>query len=118
MAVTHQSTHIGNVSGRVAAAGYGGGSKVWATENIALGHYSIDEIMAVWADEAHMYPVVIPAYCNMGAGVATSSDGWKYYVFQAAIPPQNLAGITNLWEILQQIPREAPTVGEQAGFPN
>ncbi len=84
MAANHMSTHIGNVSGRVAAAGYGGGSKVWATENIALGHYSIDEIMAVWADEAHMYPVVIPAYCNMGAGVATSSDGWKYYVFQAA----------------------------------
>ena len=92
MAANHMSTHIGNVSGRIAAAGYGGGAKVWATENIALGHYSIDEIMAVWADEAHMLPVVIPAYCNMGAGVATSSDGWKYYVFQAAYTAEKACG--------------------------
>ena len=84
MAANHLSSHIGNVSGRLAAAGYGGGSKVWATENIAVGHFSIDEIMAVWADELHMLAVVIPAYCNLGAGVARSSTGMTYYVFQAA----------------------------------
>jgi LysM repeat protein len=84
MAANHMATHIGNVSGRLAAAGYGGGAKVWGTENIALGHFSIDGIMSVWSDEAHMLPVVIPAYCNAGAGVAKSSDGTPYYVFQAA----------------------------------
>ena len=92
MAANHMATHIGNVSGRVAAAGYGGGSKVWATENIALGHFSIDQIMAVWADQAHMLPVVIPAYCNMGAGVAKSSDGTPYYVFQAAYTSAKACG--------------------------
>ncbi len=92
MAANHLATHIGNVSGRVAAAGYGGGAKVWATENIALGHYTIDEIMAVWADEAHMLAVVVPAYCSAGAGVARSADGIDYYVFQAAYTSQKACG--------------------------
>ena len=93
MAANHLATHIGNVSGRLAAAGYGGGAKVWGTENIAVGgHFTIDEIMSVWSDEAHMLPVVIPAYCNAGAGVATASNGWKYYVFQAAYTSANSCG--------------------------
>jgi uncharacterized protein YkwD len=37
MAAQQMSWHIGNVSGRLASAGYGGGSKVWATENFAVG---------------------------------------------------------------------------------
>lgn len=84
MAANNLSSHIGNVSGRIAAAGYGGGAKVWATENIAVGRFSLDEIMVVWSDDLHMLAVVIPAYCNVGAGVARSSNGTPYYVFQAA----------------------------------
>jgi LysM repeat protein/uncharacterized protein YkwD len=84
MAANQMSWHIGDVSGRLAAAGYGGGAKVWATENFATGNYSIDEIMLVWADESHMIPAVNPAYCHIGAGVASSSNGRKYYVLQAA----------------------------------
>lgn len=84
MAASNMSSHIGNVSGRLAAAGYGGGPKVYGTENFAIGYYSIDEIMAVWADEAHMLSVVIPAYCNVGAGTAKAANGMTYYVFQAA----------------------------------
>ena len=37
MAANNMSTHIGDVRGRIQAAGYGGGSKVWATENFAVG---------------------------------------------------------------------------------
>jgi LysM repeat protein/uncharacterized protein YkwD len=92
MAANHMATHIGNVSGRLQAAGFGGGSKVWGTENFALGHYSIDGIMGVWADEAHMLPVVQAAYCNAGAGVAKSSDGMSYYVFQAAYTSDKACG--------------------------
>ena len=44
----------------------------------------IDEIMAVWADPDHMRPAVNAAYCNVGAGMAQTSDGRIYYVLQAA----------------------------------
>jgi LysM repeat protein len=84
MAAKQMSWHIGNVSGRLASAGYGGGSKVWATENFAVGTLSIDEIMVVWSDASHMLPAVKAAYCHVGAGVAKSSSGRTYYVLQAA----------------------------------
>ena len=85
MAASQMSWHIGDVSGRLAAAGYGGGSKVWATENFAVGSSStIDQIMLTWSDDSHMIPAVNPAYCNVGAGVAKSPNGMTYYVLQAA----------------------------------
>jgi LysM repeat protein len=85
MAANQMSWHIGDVSGRLAGSGYGGGSKVWATENFAVGsNYTIDKVMLVWSDESHMLPAVNAAYCNVGAGVAKSSNGLTYYVLQAA----------------------------------
>jgi len=75
MAANQMSWHIGNVSGRLAAAGYGGGATVWATENFAVGNLSIDQIMVIWSDPSHMIPAVNPAYCNIGAGVAQASNG-------------------------------------------
>ena len=63
MAANNMSWHIGNVRGRLASAGYGGGGTVWATENFAVssGGMGIDEIMAAWADPDHMRPAVEPA---------------------------------------------------------
>lgn len=84
MAANNMSWHIGDVRGRIQAAGYGGGGQVWATENFAVGNMSIDEIMQVWADPDHMRPAVNPAYCHVGAGVARTSDGRYYYILQAA----------------------------------
>ncbi len=84
MAANNMSWHIGNVRGRLAAAGYGGGATVWATENFAVGRMGIDEIMQVWADPEHMRPAVIPSYCHVGAGVAQAADGRYYYILQAA----------------------------------
>jgi LysM repeat protein len=84
MAANNMSWHIGDVRGRIASAGYGGGATVWATENFAVGNMSIDEIMQVWADPDHMRPAVNPAYCHVGAGVAQAADGRFYYVLQAA----------------------------------
>ena len=76
MAANQMSWHIGNVSGRLQAAGYGGGAKVWATENFAVGtSFTIDQIMLVWADPDHMIPAVNPAYCHVGAGVAKAANG-------------------------------------------
>ena len=85
MAANQMSWHIGDVAGRLTAAGFGGGSKVWGTENFAVaGDASIDRIMLMWADDSHMIPAVNPAYCNVGAGTAKSSNGMTYYVLQAA----------------------------------
>ncbi|PWH16872.1 MAG: hypothetical protein DDG60_03440 [Anaerolineae bacterium] len=85
MAEQQMSWHIGNVRGRLAAAGYGGGATVWATENFAVGlSMTIDQIMAAWADPDHMRPAVEAAYCHVGAGVATAANGRTYYVLQAA----------------------------------
>ncbi len=85
MAANNMSWHIGDVRGRLQAAGYGGGATVWATENFAVGtSFGIDEIMVVWSDPSHMIPAVNPAYCNVGAGVAETGDGRIYYVLQAA----------------------------------
>ncbi len=85
MAANQMSWHIGDVDGRLAAAGYGGGAKVYGTENFAVGmNQSIDEIMVVWSDPSHMIPAVNPAYCHVGAGVAQAANGRTYYVLQAA----------------------------------
>ena len=84
MAASQMSWHIGNVRGRLASAGYGGGGQVWATENFAVGNLSLDEIMVVWSDASHMLPATNPAYCNVGAGVAKSGNGRTYYILQAA----------------------------------
>ncbi|MBI5962425.1 MAG: LysM peptidoglycan-binding domain-containing protein [Chloroflexi bacterium] len=86
MAANNMSWHIGDVRGRIAAAGYGNGGTVWATENFAVssGGMGIDEIMSVWADPDHMRPAVNAAYCHVGAGVAQASNGQIYYVLQAA----------------------------------
>jgi LysM repeat protein len=92
MAANQMSWHIGNVSGRLAAAGYGGGAKVWATENFAVGDHSIDEIMVIWSDASHMIPAVNPAYCDVGAGVARSANGRTYYVLQAAYTASHACG--------------------------
>ncbi len=84
MADTNATWHIGDAPGRIQAAGYGGGGKVYATENFAMGgNQTIDNIMVIWSDDDHMRPATGP-YCNVGAGVATSSSGNTYYVLQAA----------------------------------
>ncbi|HJS20653.1 MAG TPA: LysM peptidoglycan-binding domain-containing protein [Anaerolineales bacterium] len=86
MAANNMSWHIGDVRGRLAAAGYGNGGTVWATENFAVsgGGMGIDEIMAAWADPDHMRPAVNAAYCTVGAGAAQTADGRIYYILQAA----------------------------------
>lgn len=84
MASYGSCTHLGNVRGRVADAGYGGGSTVWATENIACGYTAtLGDIQGWWSDSAHMLPMVEPAYTDIGAGVY-QSGGMTYFVVHAA----------------------------------
>lgn len=84
MALNNIRGHIGDVKGRVMAAGYGGGSDAWATENWAMGPLTIDQLMSgPWADDSHMIPVVNPNYRHIGAGVA-EYNGNVYYIVHAA----------------------------------
>ena len=80
MAASNMSWHIGDVRGRIAAAGYGNGGTVWATENFAVGNMGLDQIMAVWADPDHMHPATTAEYCQVGAGTAQASGGRTYYI--------------------------------------
>ena len=80
------SWHIGDVKGRLAAAGYGGGATVFATENFAIASdgATIDQIMLMWADYDHMRTATSPNYCHVGAGTARASNGMTYFILQAA----------------------------------
>ncbi|MDR3575648.1 MAG: LysM peptidoglycan-binding domain-containing protein [Anaerolineaceae bacterium] len=86
MAASDSCAHIGNASGRVAAAGYGGGARVWATENIACGPTltSQQAVYSYWTDALHMLPMTEASYRSIGGGVAKSSSGWYYAVIEAA----------------------------------
>ena len=83
MAANHLNGHIGNVSGRIAAAGYGNGATVFATENWARGFTSLSQIMSAWSDDLHMIPATNPYLTDIGAGVATGPWG-PYYILHAA----------------------------------
>jgi LysM repeat protein len=92
MADTNATWHIGNPSGRIQAAGYGGGETVYATENFAMGgRQTLDNIMVIWSDFDHMRPATGP-YCNVGAGLATASNGTIYYILQAAYVASKACG--------------------------
>ncbi len=83
MAANHSNGHIGNVSGRIAAAGFGNGATVFATENWARGFTTLSQVMAAWADPLHMIPATNPNLTDIGAGVATGPWG-PYYILHAA----------------------------------
>ena len=88
MAASHMTWHIGNVSGRASSFGYNNYNTCFATENFTMGSAgtTISQIQASWSDATHMIPMQSSSYCHIGAGVATGSDGFVYYVVQAAYP--------------------------------
>lgn len=93
MAANHMLGHIGDVRGRVMAAGYGSGGSAWATENIMNGVLTAEEIvLQAWSDEVHSIPVSNPIYCDIGAGVAQSDDGQVFYVLHAAYTERKPCG--------------------------
>jgi len=85
MAANSSCAHIGGVDSRVAAAGFGGGAQVFATENIACGgSLTLNKmIYEYWADADHMIPMVNSYYTHVGAAVG-ENNGYYYYVLHAA----------------------------------
>ncbi|MBI9048128.1 MAG: LysM peptidoglycan-binding domain-containing protein [Anaerolineaceae bacterium] len=94
MAGIQMSSHIGGVSDRIQQAGYGGGVNVWATENIANGtNIPAEELIyVIWNDDLHNIPMMNPIYCDIGAGVATDSEGTSYFVVHAAYTEKRYCG--------------------------
>jgi LysM repeat protein len=85
MAQNGVCAHLGGARDRIAAAGFGGGATIFATENMACAtSATIGWIQQVWADDEHMYPMVKASYTHIGAGTYTASSGITYYVVHAA----------------------------------
>lgn len=85
MAANGVCAHIGGARERIAAAGFGGGATIFATENMACAtSANIGWLQGVWADAEHMMPMTDPAYTHVGAGTYTGTNGVTYYVLHAA----------------------------------
>lgn len=100
MAINGLRWHIGDVSDRIAAYGYGGGEKVFATENFAIGPVSLDTIAEWWSDEAHQYPSANPSYVHIGAGVCPYGDRIWYIVHAAYTSGTYVASTPNATQSL------------------
>ncbi len=95
--VTHSGAGGTRPKERAAAAGYGGGSAFFLSENIAGGYQmSVEEVIGMWqGDDPHLNTMLGAQYRDAGAGVAISGDT-VYYVLlagyvadgQAAPPPE------------------------------
>lgn len=90
MASQMATSHIGNMKGRIIAAGYGSGyssGSIWGTENFAVGQGSETAqqiVLGSWADDLHMIPMTNSYMCDIGVGVSATGSGSYYYVLHAA----------------------------------
>ncbi len=100
MAINGLRWHIGDVSDRIAAYGYGGGEKVFATENFAIGPVSLETIAEWWSDESHQYPSANPSYIHIGAGVCPYGDRIWYIVHAAYTSGTYVASTPNATQSL------------------
>lgn len=112
MAVDGLRWHIGDVSGRITQYGYGGGAKVFATENFAIGPVSMDTIAQWWSDEAHQYPSANPSYVHIGAGVCPYGDRIWYIVHAAYTSSTLLQYTPNPTNPTQSIFTSTPSVSQ------
>ncbi len=78
--VTHVGANGSRPKDRAIAAGFGGGSTVFVSENIAGGlDMSINSaIYNYWQDDLHLHTMLNPAALYIGAGMAKSGN-YVYY---------------------------------------
>lgn len=112
MAANGVCAHIGGARDRIAAAGFGGGATVFATENMACAaSATIADIQQWWADSVHMMPMNEARYTHIGAGAYTGSNGTTYYVLHAAYVGEGGAASVS------SSAAEVPAVAEQPSEP-
>lgn len=78
-AITHTGAGGSSPSDRAKAAGYGGGTRVFVSENIAGGtRMTAERAVTIWQGDApHLTTMLSTSYVDVGAGVAT--DGQLSY---------------------------------------
>jgi len=83
--VTHIGADGSRPRDRAAAAGYGGGSSFFISENIAGGtNLSVSEVIGWWqGDDLHLNTMLGASYAEIGAGVALVGD-FVYYTIDTA----------------------------------
>ncbi|HEY43372.1 MAG TPA: LysM peptidoglycan-binding domain-containing protein [Anaerolineae bacterium] len=87
---------------RAQAAGYGGGSRSFATENVAYGTASINTpefVVNMWqGDWGHLNAMISPDYEHIGVGFA-EANGYSWYVMMVGwVADDSYSGNTNLQE--------------------
>jgi LysM repeat protein len=83
--VTHIGADGSHPRDRAAAAGYGGGSYFFISENIGGGtNLSVAEVIVWWqGDDLHLNTMLGASYAEIGAGVAVAGD-FVYYTIDTA----------------------------------
>lgn len=81
--IGHDGPGGSSPNGRAQAAGYGGGSRSFATENAAHGTASIhtpELVVSMWqGDWGHLNAMISPEYEHIGVGFA-EANGYSWYV--------------------------------------
>jgi LysM repeat protein len=83
--ISHSGAGSSSPRDRAVAAGYGGGSAVVVTENIAVAQAAtaVDTIVySIWGDSLHMSTMLNSSYTHIGAGVSVAG-GQAYYALKA-----------------------------------
>jgi len=92
--LTHTGKGGSSSGDRAVAAGYGGGAKVYVTENIYGGRNATPEIAVNWwkNDATHLNTMISPSYTDIGVGIA-EGNGVVYYTmdvgYVSGSPAQN-----------------------------
>jgi LysM repeat protein len=83
--VTHIGADGSHPRDRAAAAGYGGGSSFFISENIGGGtNLSVAEVIGWWqGDDLHLNTMLGASYAEIGAGVSVAGD-FVYYTIDTA----------------------------------
>lgn len=83
--VTHTGAGGSRPADRAAAAGYGGGARVFISENIYGGRNASPQQAVTWwqGDAPHLNTMLSGNYVDVGAGVAVGSNGVVYYTLDA-----------------------------------
>lgn len=83
--ITHTGAGGSRPADRAAAAGYGGGARVFVSENIYGGRNASPQQAVKWwqGDSLHLNTMLGGNYVDVGAGVAVGSNGTVYYTLDA-----------------------------------
>jgi LysM repeat protein len=89
--ITHSGEGGTTPTDRAAAAGYGGGAKIIASENIAYtsGFNPQKVVYDLWSDEVHYRTMTNPQYIDVGAGISDGGGFIHYTLLVGVITGQS-----------------------------